>query len=104
MFGDDHCAMHFSVRGPRSRTFYFGGIDVVCKFRFCVFEKDFQCTLPEIAIGEDGQCILARHIQSEFYNLSPEAEKKRDEYLANFTTSDGRTYLDVYKERYNKDT
>jgi len=31
-------------------------------------------------------------------------DKERDEYLANFTTSDGRTYLDVYKERYNKDT
>ena len=45
---------------------------MVCKYRYCVFEKDYQCSLPEIAIGDDGQCILARHIQSEFFNLSPE--------------------------------
>ena len=74
---------------------------MVCKYRYCVFEKDYQCSLREIAIGDDGQCILARHIQSEFFDLSPEAEKKREEYLASFTTSDGRTYLDIYKKRHN---
>lgn len=71
---------------------------MVCKYRFCIFERNFQCTLPEIAIDDDGQCILARHIQMEPFDHSPEAEKKREEYLAKFTTRDGRSYLDLYKE------
>ena len=81
--------------------FILRGVFMVCKFKYCIYEKDFQCTLPEIAIDENGCCLLAKHVQTVTSNRSPEAEEKYQDFLSNNTARDENPFVEYMKAQGN---
>ena len=54
---------------------------MVCKCRVCIYEKNYQCTLPETAIDENGFCFLSRYATDIRYADNEVIKQKAEEYI-----------------------